>query len=152
VLALTSAGAGDSGIKVGRSAPELTGTTLDGTPFRLADLHGRPVVVNFWGPSCIPCRSEFPLLLEKLREHAGDGLAVVGVLQDDPPDLARRFVADFGATWPTVVDPDGALKTAYRSVARPTSYFIDRNGVLRKIQIGEIRAEDFEPLYATIRG
>ncbi len=150
VLAITWIGPGDTGIKVGRSAPEITGTTLDGAPFRLSDLRGRPVIVNFWGPSCVPCRTEFPLLHEKLQEHAADGLAIVGVLQDDPPDLARTFVADFGATWPTVTDPDGAIKAAYRSVARPTSYFIDRDGILRAIQIGEIRATDFDGQYAKI--
>lgn len=152
MLAITRLAPADSSIKVGRAAPEITGTTLDGTPFRLSDLRGHPVIVNFWGPSCVPCRTEFPLLLAKLKEHASDGLEVVGVLQDDPPDLARKFVADFGATWPTVVDPDGALKTAYRSVARPTSYFIDRNGVLQSIQIGEILEADFARQYPKIQG
>jgi peroxiredoxin len=68
----------------------------------------------------------------------------------DPPDLARTFVAEQGATWPTVVDPDGAIKAAYRVVARPQSYFIDRRGILRSIQIGEVRDADFEREYALI--
>jgi cytochrome c biogenesis protein CcmG, thiol:disulfide interchange protein DsbE len=133
-------------------APMIVGTTLDGTPFRLDDLRGRPVVVNFWGPTCVPCRTEFPLLKQKAEEHAGDGLAVVGVLMDDPPDLARQFIADYGAGWPIVDDPDGALKSAYRVVARPQSYFIDRDGVLRSIQIGEVRDADFERQYDLISG
>lgn len=108
--------------------------------------------MNFWGPSCIPCRSEFPLFKSKLAEHAGDGLALVGVLMFDTPAEARAFVAEFGATWPTVIDPDGNLRAAYQAVARPQSYFIDRNGVLRAIQIGEVVAADFERQYATIRG
>src|SRR4029453_10428497 len=102
-------------------APEIAGMTLDGAPFRLEELRGHPVVVNFWGPSCIPCRTEFPLLKAKLEEHAADGLVVIGVLTDDPPDLARQFVADQGATWPTVDDPDHAIKSTYRVVARPQS-------------------------------
>ena len=52
----------------------------------------------------------------KLAEHAADGLAVVGVLTDDPVEPARDFVAEYGATWPTVVDPDKAIKAAYRVV------------------------------------
>lgn len=130
----------------------LAGTTLTGDELRLADLRGRPVVVNFWGPSCIPCRDEFPLMLAKLAEHEADGLAIIGVLTDDPPEPARAFVADFGATWPTVLDPDRAIKSGWKVIARPTSFFVDREGVLRSIQIGEFREADFERQYAAIRG
>lgn len=133
-------------------APVITGTTLDGEPFDLAGLRGRPVIVNFWGPTCVPCRDEFPLLKSKLAEHAGDGLEVVGVLMADPPDLARTFVAEQAPTWPTIVDPDGSIKGAYRVAARPQTYFIDRAGVLRAIQIGELRETDFERHYALIAG
>lgn len=142
--------AGPSRVAAGEIAPDITGTTLDGTPFRLADLRGHPVIVNFWGPSCVPCRSEFPLFKAKLAEHAADGLQVVGVLMFDTPTEARGFVAQFGATWPTVVDPDGHLRTAYQAVARPQTYFIDRDGVLRTIQIGEVVNAEFERQYATI--
>jgi cytochrome c biogenesis protein CcmG/thiol:disulfide interchange protein DsbE len=131
-------------------APAIVGTTLDGDAFDLADLRGRPVVVNFWGPSCVPCRDEFPLLIEKQAEHADEGLAIVGVLTDDPPEPAREFAAEYGAGWPTVEDPDRALRSAWRVAARPQTYFIDAQGVIRAIQIGEVRDEDFERLYATI--
>ena len=136
----------------GQPAPAIVGTTLDGAPFDLAALRGRPVVINFWGPTCVPCRDEFPLLKAKLTEHAADGLAVVGVLTDDPADPARTFVADEAATWPTVIDPNGALKKTYRVVGRPQSYFVDRNGILRSIQIGEVRDADFERQFDLISG
>ena len=133
-------------------APDIVGTTLEGAAFRLADLRGHPVILNFWGPLCVPCRTEFPLLKSKLTEHAADGLVVVGILMDDPPDLALKFIAEEGATWPTVNDPGGAIKAAYRVLARPQSYFIDRNGILRAIQIGEVRDVDFEHQYTLISG
>lgn len=107
--------------------------------------------VNFWGPSCVPCRDEFPLLKAKLAEHAADGFVVVGILTDDPEAPARTFISQYGATWATVVDPDKSIKNAYRVVARPQSYFIDPNGVLRSIQIGEVTDADFERQYAAIR-
>jgi len=131
-------------------APAIVGTTLDGSMFDLAAQRGHPVLVNFWGPSCVPCRDEFPLLAAKLAEHAGDGLVIVGVLTDDPPDPARAFVTEYGATWPTVVDPDKAIKTAYRVAARPQTYFIDGAGIIRSIQIGELTDADFERQYARI--
>ena len=139
-------------IAKGQPAPSIAGMTLDGAAFDLADLRGRPVVINFWGPTCVPCREEFPLLKAKLTEHAADGLAVVGILTDDAADPARTFVADEGATWPTVIDPGGALKKAYRVVGRPQSYFIDSAGILRSIQIGEVRDADFERQFGLISG
>jgi cytochrome c biogenesis protein CcmG/thiol:disulfide interchange protein DsbE len=152
VLLRPGASAPDITIQKGRPAPAFAGVTLDGDDLALSDLRGRPVIVNFWGPSCVPCRDEFPLFLAKLAEHDADGLAIVGVLMFDPPAPARDFVADFGATWPTIDDPDGTIRTAYRAVARPQSYFIDRDGVLRELQIGELTDADFERLYASISG
>ncbi len=146
----TQPGADTAHVAVGNRAPALGGTTLDGSAFDLASLAGHPVLINFWGPSCVPCRDEFPLLETKLKEHAADGFAVVGVLTDDPPDPARAFATQYGATWPTVIDPDQALKAAYRVAARPQSYFVDGGGIVRKIQIGELTDEDFERQYQQI--
>jgi cytochrome c biogenesis protein CcmG/thiol:disulfide interchange protein DsbE len=128
------------------------GTTLDGLPFHLTAYRGRPVILNFWGPSCVPCRDEFPLFKQELAAHAADGLAIVGVLMDDPVAPAKAFIATYGATWPTVEDPSGSIKAAYRVLARPQSYFIDRDGILRQIQVGQVTADDFDRLYASIAG
>jgi cytochrome c biogenesis protein CcmG/thiol:disulfide interchange protein DsbE len=135
---------------VGEPAPPIVGTTLDGAAFDLAGLAGKPVVVNFWGPGCVPCRDEFPLLEAKLAAHAADGLTIVGVLTDDPVEPARDFVSRYGGTWPTVVDPDKSIKAAYRVAARPQTYFVDRTGVIRSIQVGELTDADFERQYARI--
>lgn len=145
-----SQGGGGPRAAVDEAAPGIVGTTLDGATFDLAALKGKPVIVNFWGPSCVPCREEFPLLGSKLSEHAADGLVIVGILTDDPPEPARDFIAEYGATWPTVVDPDKAIKTAYRVAARPQTYFLDGSGVIRSIQIGELTDADFERQYDRI--
>ena len=150
VLALTRLSQ-DTGLR-GKQAPAIVGTTLDGERLDLASLRGRPVIINFWGPSCIPCRTEFPLFLDKLEEHAADRLAIVGVLNEDPPEPARAFVDEFGATWPTVMDPDEAMARAYRVAGRPQTYFVDRDGAIRSIQIGEVREDGFERQYGLISG
>jgi cytochrome c biogenesis protein CcmG/thiol:disulfide interchange protein DsbE len=131
--------------------PAIAGTTIDGAAFDLGSLRGRPVIVNFWGPSCVPCRDEFPLFKAKLTEHAADGLTIVGVLMFDAPGPARAFVAEYGAPWVTVDDPDGRIRAAYRAVARPQSYFVDADGILRAIQVGEVTDDRFEAQYALIR-
>jgi cytochrome c biogenesis protein CcmG/thiol:disulfide interchange protein DsbE len=141
------------GIALRQPAPAIQGLTIDGEPFSLASLRGRPVIINFWGPSCIPCREEFPLLRTLLAAHGGDdGLAVVGVLMDDPPAPARDVVAQYEATWPTVDDPQRAIHDAYRVAARPVSYFVDREGILRSIQVGAMTQADFDRQYPAISG
>jgi cytochrome c biogenesis protein CcmG/thiol:disulfide interchange protein DsbE len=141
-----------TGIARDKPAPAFSGVTLDGATLALTDLRGRPVILNFWGPSCVPCRDEFPLFSAKLASHAADGLAIVGILMYDAPAPARDFVAAYGATWPSVQDADGAIRTAYRVAARPQTYFIDRDGTLRGIQVGQLTDADFERLYAEIAG
>jgi hypothetical protein len=70
----------------------------------------------------------------------------------DPPAPARDFIADHGATWPTIDDPEATIRTAYRAIARPQTYFIDRDGILREIRIGQVTDAEFELLYASISG
>jgi cytochrome c biogenesis protein CcmG/thiol:disulfide interchange protein DsbE len=87
-----------------------------------------------------------------LAAHGADGLAIVGVLMDDPPAPARDFIAEFEATWPTVDDPNQTIRNAYRVAARPQSYFIDRDGILRSIQAGQLTQKEFDRQYAAISG
>lgn len=140
--------AGD--VAVGKPVPNVSGTTLDGQSFDLASLRGRPVIVNFWKPTCVPCRAEFPLLAAKATQHAADGLVIVGVMSDDPVELAREFAAQYGSSWSSVIDVGGSIKAAYRVLAWPQTYFVDAEGILRSIQIGEVTEPIFERQYATI--
>jgi cytochrome c biogenesis protein CcmG, thiol:disulfide interchange protein DsbE len=139
-------------IAKGQPVPPIAGTTLSGSSVDLAQLRGHPVVINFWGPSCVPCREEMPLLAQKVAAHGPSGLVILGVLTDDPVDPAREFAAQYGGTWQTVIDPNGSIKRAYRVLARPQSYFVDRGGILRSIQIGYLTDADFERQFALIAG
>jgi cytochrome c biogenesis protein CcmG/thiol:disulfide interchange protein DsbE len=139
-------------ISRGQPVPPIVGATLDGTPFDLAALRGRPVLVNFWGPSCVPCRDEFPLFKAQLAARSEDGLAIVGVLMYDAVAPAQAFMTEYGATWPTVQDAAGEIRGAYRVAARPQTYFIDRDGILRSIQVGQLTDAEFERQYALISG
>lgn len=140
------------GIVKGQLTPDITGTTLDGSTVDLAQLRGHPVLINFWGPSCGPCVQEMPLLAQKAAAHKASGLVILGVLTDDPVEPARTFVAQYGATWQTVIDPDGSIKRAYQVLGRPQSYFLDRDGILRSVQIGFLTDADFERQFALIAG
>lgn len=150
-LLVSACGTGSQGARSGDPAPAFAATALDGTAIDLAAYRGRPVVVNFWASWCTPCRDEFPLFEERLAALGPtDGLAIIGVLYKDDPAAAQRFLDEFGAGWPSIPDPDGKIAADYRVVAPPQTYFIDGEGVLRGIQIGEVRAEDFATQYAKI--
>jgi len=136
---------------VGKPAPALAGTTLDGAAFDLAAQKGSPVLVNFWASWCGPCREEFPLLEAAAKRHAGAGLVVVGALYKDDPGPALAFAADQGATWPTVADPDRSIGAAWKVLGPPQTFFIDREGIIREVQVGQVRdAAELDRLLASI--
>ena len=124
--------------RVGFAAPEFTLDRLGGGQVTLSELRGTAVVVNLWASWCPPCRAEMPALQHFYEENRARGLEVVAVnttFQDSESDAAA-FVAEFGLTFPVALDRDGAASRAYLLRALPTTYFIDRTGVIREVVIG----------------
>ena len=138
--------------RIGELAPSFALADLDGNPVSLADLRGRPVIVNFWASWCGPCVDEFPLLSAAAVAHRRDGLAVVGIVFQDRSEAARDFLARMGATWPAAMDPGNAVATRFGIVWPPDSFFIDRNGVVVGRQIGQLTASDLQRGLAQILG
>jgi cytochrome c biogenesis protein CcmG/thiol:disulfide interchange protein DsbE len=120
----------------GKPAPEIDLISLDGERVSLSSLQGRPVLVNFWATWCMPCREEFPLMVDAYAEHADAGLEILGVIHADTDDGARAFSKDLGAEWPMLADPDDAAWNAYTGVAMPTSFFVDPDGIVRAFSLG----------------
>jgi cytochrome c biogenesis protein CcmG/thiol:disulfide interchange protein DsbE len=127
---------------IGSPAPEFALSDLNGNPIRLADLRGRPVIVNFWASWCGPCVEEFPLLQRALEQHEADGLAVIGIVVQDRSEAARAFMARMGAAWPAAMDPDDSVAGSYGLYAPPESFFIDRHGVIASRQVGQLSQAD----------
>jgi cytochrome c biogenesis protein CcmG/thiol:disulfide interchange protein DsbE len=135
---------------VGSVAPGFDLASLDGGRVDLAELRGRPVIVNFWASWCRPCREEFPLLQEVADRHAGDGLAVVGIVYQDRTQPARAFMERYGATWTAAMDPDDRVANAYNILGPPETFFIGRDGRIVARHIGQLSAGSLEQKVAAI--
>jgi peroxiredoxin len=133
--ALTTAGL-DVAAEEGALAPDFLLETMDDSELRLSDLRGQPVIINFWATWCKPCRQEMPRFVEAYDEHAAEGLVVVAVNLQEGKSIVRPFAEDFGMDFPIVVDRDGEVGDRYRLLGLPTTFFIDREGVIRSIYTG----------------
>jgi len=149
-LLLVGRGAPAAGAQIGQAAPDFALSDLNGNPIRLADLRGRPVIVNFWASWCGPCVEEFPLLQAAQAGHAAEGLAVVGIVFRDNSEAARDFMRRMGAGWPAAMDPGEQVAQSFGIHGPPETFFIDRAGVVRGRQIGQLTSADLERQLALV--
>jgi cytochrome c biogenesis protein CcmG/thiol:disulfide interchange protein DsbE len=126
---------------LGHALPDLVLDDLDGRTVRVADLRGRPLIVNIWASWCVPCRDEFPLLVGAYGAYRDQGLAVLGIVRRDDPGSARRFAAQQGATWPMLLDPDESAYRALIGIGVPQTYFVDAEGIVRWVNLGPFSAD-----------
>ncbi len=120
------------GAEVGKPAPAITATLLDGSSFDLAALTGKVVIVHFWATWCAPCRVEMPAFEAFYRAHKSEGLAVVAISLDTRDDLAqvKAVMRDF--SYPAAL-LENAKATGYGRIWRvPLTFVIDRHGMLRR--------------------
>lgn len=117
-------------------APAFELRSLDGETVSLASLRGRPVAVNFWGAWCEQCTLELPLLAEMHRRHPG--VAIVGILFREDPEIGRAAAAKGDAVWPTLLDPDERVADAYGVSAAPATFFIRPDGTIAGHLLGPV--------------
>jgi cytochrome c biogenesis protein CcmG/thiol:disulfide interchange protein DsbE len=131
----------------GKPAPPFTLEDLNGMKLSLSSYKGKAVLINFWATWCAPCKIETPWLIELRNQYAAQGFEVLGISMDDIDrgDLQKlsdekrqiaRFVQQEHMPYPVLIDAD-SLSTPYGGLdSLPTSYFVDRNGIVIAAQLG----------------
>ncbi len=124
-------------------APDFELNTLDGKKIKLSDLRGQAVLVNLWATWCPPCRAEMPTIQTVYEEYKDQGFIVLAVnmtYQDTYANIAP-FVEQYSLTFPILLDESGVIGSAYQLRSLPSSFFIDRSGIIREVIIGGPMAE-----------
>lgn len=122
----------------GFPAPDFTLATLEGATATLSDYRGQVVIVNVWASWCGPCRAEMPALQAVYTANQARGLVVLAVnstVQDTVVD-AQAFAGNLGLTFPVLLDLDGAVTHLYLVRGLPSTFFVDRQGVIRTVVFG----------------
>ena len=119
-----------------------------GELIKLSQFRGQPVVINFWYPSCPPCRLEMPDLEATFLKHKGDGVQFIGVqlLGLDSVEDGEEFIKEFGISYAVGPDPDGSTVKDYKVIGFPTSVFINRDQQIVRSWAGALNAEKLEEL------
>lgn len=134
---------GTTGLAVGNIAPDFELTTMDGETVRLSDYRGQRVFINFWATWCPPCRAEMPDMqqLYEEQEVPVEILAVNLTPTEPNEESIVDFVADFGLTFPILMDINSEVAEKYKVRAYPTSYMIDSEGRISFVAPGAMNKE-----------
>lgn len=146
----------DPAPEVGHPAPDFALKTPSGNTIDLHSLRGKVVLLNFWATWCHPCRSEMPRLSAWYRRLRMKGFVVLGVDQQEGARAALDYAHRVRAPYPLALDSDGNVSAEYDVVGLPTSYLIDRQGIVRAVNLG-IVSENYltkhvHPIMAEVSG
>lgn len=130
--------------EVGQQAPEFDVEFFDGygwdgrTVATLEDMRGQVVVLNFWASWCVECRDETPMLEAAWQKYADQGVVVLGVAYADVEPNSLAYMKDFGVSFPHAPDLGTDISQTYEITGVPETFFIDKEGVIRHVQIGAV--------------
>ena len=124
--------------QTGFRAPDFTLDDPSGATYALSNLKGQAVLVNLWATWCPPCRAEMPTIEKVYEEYKAQGFVVLALnmtYQDDPLAVVP-FVKEYGMTFPILLEETGETAAAYQLRSLPSSYFINREGIISDVVIG----------------
>lgn len=128
----------------GEKAPDFTLTTLDGKTKRLHDLKGKAIMINFWGTWCPPCRSEMPAIQAAYTINKNKGFEVVSINIHENELPVGNFASQYGLTFPIWMDKDKEVVKQYKIGPIPSSFFINRDGIIIKRVEGPLQISQLQ--------
>jgi thiol-disulfide isomerase/thioredoxin len=135
----------------GQPAPAFSAKSLDGTgTVALGNYKGKVVYLDFWASWCAPCQTSLPALEALRKEFPADQFQVIAVNVDQDPEKARKLLEKLKIGYPSATDPEGRLPATFGIKTMPTSYLIDRDGVIRRVHPG-FRSGDVDAIRKQIQ-
>lgn len=139
--------------KAGDKAPEFKLAGLDGQVHKLSDYKGKTVVLNFWGTFCKPCKEEMPDLEKQYQEWATSDVVVLGAnVMGESAVTVRSYAEQVRVTFPILLDPQDETRKKYGVSDFPTTFFIDKEGKVRKIKVGQMNEAFIRSTLAELTG
>jgi peroxiredoxin len=135
-LLLLVAPSANAGVGKGQKAPEFALPTLKGPTLSLASLRGKVVLIDFWAQWCEPCKKELPELDRLAKTYASKGVVVLAVNIDKQRGNAERLVKQLGLGLDVLLDPAGSVAASYDPPKMPTSFVVDKRGIVRYVNEG----------------
>ncbi len=110
--------------------------SLDGQTISLSSLRGKVIFLNFWATWCPPCRSEMPSMERIYKELKDEGFEIVAVDLQEDKKRVQKFEDDFGLSFTVLLDKTGRIGQSYGARSIPTTYIIDKNGIILARALG----------------
>ncbi len=138
--------------EVGQNAPKFDVQFFDGYEWEtrsvasLDEMRGRPVVLNFWASWCVECRYETDVLEAAWVKYRDDGVVFLGVAYADVEPKSIAYMEEFNVTFPHAPDLGTAISRDYEITGVPETFFIDKDGVIRHVQIGAVNQQMLDTL------
>ena len=121
--------------------PNFTLKLMSGKNFNSSDYKGKPILVNFFASWCLPCREEMPVLEKIVKEYEPKGVVFLGIAVDDTEVKMKDFIEKYGVTFPVGLDKTSAIQKSFGIYGIPTTYFIDKQGVINYSHSGSVTEE-----------
>jgi thiol-disulfide isomerase/thioredoxin len=124
-------------INIDQPVPDIEIQSMSGDLVHINQMQGKPVLVNFWATWCIPCKLEMPIIQTYATQYSSELIVLPVNVDDELPEI-QKFIDDLGLTMPVYLDPGGKAEKAFRVIGFPSTFIINRDGILKTRHVGVV--------------
>ncbi|MCQ8117264.1 TlpA family protein disulfide reductase [Methylomonas rosea] len=138
---LLAASTSATALEQNEAAPNCDAKLASAQSFNIKSYHGKVVLVDFWATWCPPCLKSIPFFNHLYQQLSKDQFEIIAINVDEDDDTLQQFLNEHSVNYPIALDPQGKCPNSFGVKAMPSSYIIDKQGVVRHIHLG-YRDED----------